>query len=93
VGGRLSAFKARSVSAVGASVATVKLAVAATSERKAQRRAAKRSGLDHQLPPSRQELMASEVGQRRFAGYLIRRQAGSMINTSGMSALSLHFRH
>jgi hypothetical protein len=89
VGWRLSA--APSVSAVGASVAAVKLAVAATSERKAQRRAAKRSGLDHQLPPSRRELVASEVG--RLAGYLIRRQADSVINTSGMSALSLHFRH
>jgi hypothetical protein len=84
---------APSVSAVGASVAAVKLAVAATPERKAQRRAAKRSGLDHQLPPSRQELAASEDGQRRLAGYLIRRQAESVTNTSGESALALRFKH
>jgi NCS2 family nucleobase:cation symporter-2 len=44
-------------------------------------------------PPSRQELLTSEDGQRRLAGYLIRRQADSVANTSGESALSLHFKH
>ena len=44
-------------------------------------------------PPSRQELVASEDGQRRLAGYLIRRQADSVTNTSGESAFSLHFKH
>jgi NCS2 family nucleobase:cation symporter-2 len=44
-------------------------------------------------PPSRQELLTSEDGQRRLAGYLIRRQADRVSNTSGESALSLHFKH
>ncbi len=44
-------------------------------------------------PPSRQELVASEDGQRRLAGYLIRRQADSVSTISGESAFSLHFKH
>lgn len=44
-------------------------------------------------PPSRQELVASEDGQRRLAGYLIRRQADSVSTTSGELAFSLHFKH
>lgn len=42
-------------------------------------------------PPTRQELMASEDGQRRLAGYLIRRQADRA--ASGKSMISLHFKH
>jgi hypothetical protein len=44
-------------------------------------------------PPSRQELLTFEDDQRRLAGYLIRRQADRVTNTSGESALSLHLKH
>src|SRR5271155_2981757 len=46
--------------------------------------------------PSRQEVMSSEDGQRRLAGYLIRRQADRAaytVNTSGVSTCSLNFKH
>jgi xanthine permease XanP len=43
--------------------------------------------------PSRQELMTSEDGPRRLAGYLIRRQADRVTSSGGESALSLHFKH
>jgi len=44
-------------------------------------------------PPSREEVIASEDGQRRLAGYLIRRQADLVTNTSGQSTCLLHFKH
>jgi len=44
-------------------------------------------------PPSRQDLMTSEDGQRRVAGYLIRRQVDRVTGTSGESAFSTHFKH
>src|SRR5271155_1633716 len=44
-------------------------------------------------PPSRQDLITSEDGQRRLAGYLIRRQADRVTNASGESSFSLHFKH
>jgi len=44
-------------------------------------------------PPSRQEIMASEDGQRRLAGYLIRSKADRVLHASGQSSISLHFKH
>jgi hypothetical protein len=44
-------------------------------------------------PPTREEVIASEDGHRRLAGYLIRRQADLVTNTSGQSTCLLHFKH
>jgi xanthine permease XanP len=44
-------------------------------------------------PPNRQEIMASEDGQRRLAGYLIRSKADRVLSVSGQSSISLHFKH